>query len=76
MPRRRPSRINARSSTTASRSKFLSREKVRDSRTRSNRVDGLLLMLKPFARGADDGFGLVSKVGSELAMRSHDFAGE
>ena len=35
MPRRRPSRIRARSSTTASRSKFLSRENVSDSRTRS-----------------------------------------
>ena len=39
-----------------------------------NGVDGLLLMLKPFARGADDGFGLVPEVGGELAMRRHDFA--
>ena len=31
-------------------------------------------MLKSLARGADDRFGLVSEVGSELAMRSHDFA--
>ena len=37
-----------------------------------NGVDGLLLMLKPFARGADDGFGLVAEVGGELAMRRHD----
>jgi hypothetical protein len=29
-------------------------------------------MLKPLACAADDGFGLVPKVGSELAMRSHD----
>ena len=39
------------------------------------RVDGLLLMLKPLARGADDRFGLVAEVGGELAMRRHDFAG-
>ena len=32
-------------------------------------------MLKPFARGADDGFGLVPEVGGELAMRRHDFGG-
>ncbi len=31
-------------------------------------------MLKPFARGADDGFGLVAEVGGELAMRGHDLA--
>ena len=32
-------------------------------------------MLEPFARGADDGFGLVSEVGGELAMRGHHFTG-
>jgi hypothetical protein len=29
-------------------------------------------MLKPFARGTNDGFRLVPKVGGELAMRGHD----
>ena len=32
-------------------------------------------MLKSLPRGADDRFGLVAEVGSELAMRRHDFAG-
>ena len=31
-------------------------------------------MLEPFARGADDGIGLVSVVGGKFAMRCHDFA--
>ena len=32
-------------------------------------------MLDALPRGADDRFGLVAEVGSELAMRRHDFAG-
>ena len=39
-----------------------------------NRVHGLLLMLKPLARRADNGIGLVAEVGGELAMRGHDLA--
>lgn len=31
-------------------------------------------MLKSLSRGSDDRFGLVAEVGSELAMRGHDFA--
>ena len=75
MPRRSPSRIKARSSTTASRSKFLSREKVSDSRTRSTEFAGLLLMLLALPCRADNGIGLVAEVGGKLAMRGHDLAG-
>ncbi len=38
-----------------------------------NGVGGLLLVLKPFVRGADDSLSLVPEVSGELAMRRHDF---
>ena len=36
-----------------------------------NRVDGLLLMLRPFTRCPDNGLGLVSKVCGQLSVRGH-----
>ena len=64
--------MSARSSTTASRSKFLSREKVRRFPHTVEGVGGFLLMLKPLTRRANHRVGLVAEVGGELAMRRHD----
>ena len=38
------------------------------------RVDRLLLMLRPFTRGADNGLGLVPEVCGQLSVRGHHLA--
>ena len=39
------------------------------------RVNGFLLMLRPFMRGPNNGLGLVSKVCRQLPVGGHDFSG-